>query len=639
VSSVGIAMPTMTAMMATVSPPTPFGLAIVVKAGSEIKWKICFENQREQLQWLAAITDVVVQRSVDCYNGGLLYSCVAAGGGEQQQSLFGNCEGLSNDSASSSNDENKSVMDKAGVHGDGRDGRDTSVPPPPSKGEKEYSWKKDICMVSLMSEQEEETTARTPVDKSADESVDESVEIVVAHMTNPEDEVDAVKEELDIVTVNNGPCLSFGGRQLYYAYAVVNVSLCLGRASSTSPQMFWFLIVFINVVGLLFIQDGGYDQRRHDPTNKMANSQLQGNISRTLTAGKREAKNDSTTEGAHDLKKNLKNGFKPIAGSSSIQLSDSGNNPMVNGRQFIGWKPISNLETKVRSHGYSTSKKKISSVKSIYRLVGVDTLCSDRKIPQIASLVKLPTVSFNDDGIEKTWHSPDVFVISLAIPTEIPTLGRPTDDGFGFTVTAYYVMTQETRDILRRVTALGYEPSTDVSEADTDVQSRVTNSVRLWEEWCRKAPTDRNFQSRFKFIPNIHNVKEMGLPSYIARYCGKPVLIKRKGVTGFLSCHPKLNAMEFLVSIHPFPYLVKKATAYMKDNVFHKALVSFSYVIEGRSDDELPEAVIGEGAMLCYPHPDHAICSEDFFGGTATTSMESEGKKTNEEDLTKGECL
>ena len=109
----------------------------------------------------------------------------------------------------------------------------------------------------------------------------------------------------------------------------------------------------------------------------------------------------------------------------------------------------------------------------------------------------------------------------------------------------------------------------------------------------------------------------------MSKYAGKPILVKRAGVTGFLSSHPDINAMEFDISLHPFPYLAKKGTAYFKD-LFKKTQISFTYVIEGRDDDELPEVVIGEGVEMCKPDPDFVINSDDFFAGTAPRSFESE---------------
>ena len=92
-----------------------------------------------------------------------------------------------------------------------------------------------------------------------------------------------------------------------------------------------------------------------------------------------------------------------------------------------------------------------------------------------------------------------------------------------------------------------------------------------------------------------------------------PVLIKRNQITGFFHDYPDLNAMEFDISLHPFPYLFKQAMAYLKDNYFDKAIATFGFVIEGRNDDELPEVVIG-AMQICYPSPEYVVRDNDFFG-------------------------
>ncbi|CAB9497875.1 DUF1336 domain containing protein, expressed [Seminavis robusta] len=55
--------------------PSPFCLSIVVGISHEqTKWKLCFEDQATLMQWLAVLTNVVVQHSVDGYNVQLLHA-------------------------------------------------------------------------------------------------------------------------------------------------------------------------------------------------------------------------------------------------------------------------------------------------------------------------------------------------------------------------------------------------------------------------------------------------------------------------------------------------------------------------------------------------------------------------------------
>jgi hypothetical protein len=237
----------------------------------------------------------------------------------------------------------------------------------------------------------------------------------------------------------------------------------------------------------------------------------------------------------------------------------------------------------------------------------------------MAPRVHLPKVEFDGDGGPKTWRAPDIFVVSISLPTDPPKLRGSSDDGGGYTITLYMTMKKETRDILRRVTADNYNPSSEATPDDP--QKSKVNAVKLFEEWCRRAPTDDAFFARFKLIVTCQNLKEIGIPSWIGKYNGKPVLIKRPGTTGFLYPHPELSTVEFDISFHPFPYLAKQAICYLKENFFKKVLVTFGFCIEGRSDDELPECVIGT-MQLCYPDPTIAIQGPEFFAGTSRKSFE-----------------
>ena len=53
------------------------------------------------------------------------------------------------------------------------------------------------------------------------------------------------------------------------------------------------------------------------------------------------------------------------------------------------------------------------------------------------------------------------------------------------------------------------------------------------------------------------------------------------------------SCMEFDVSLHPFPFLTKKAISCMKDSYFKKTIATFAFCLEGRDEDELPECLLG----------------------------------------------
>jgi hypothetical protein len=245
--------------------------------------------------------------------------------------------------------------------------------------------------------------------------------------------------------------------------------------------------------------------------------------------------------------KKKKHAFDARAGSSTMKIAS----PNERKDGIICWMEILPSDIMVRSIGYITRKKKIPSPGSLYECIAVDVLRCERRIPKIGLKVKLDKVLSSRKellGVNKTWFSPELFVVSVTLPTEAPTLGWSTNDGAGLTLVAYMKMRDDTREILRCIT--GSENSGKISK---DVNIEKINGVRLFEEWCKKSPSDPAFQGRFKFIPSAVNTDEFGIPSYIAAYNGKPVLIKRVGVTGTLYSHAdylKGGFMEFDINLH-----------------------------------------------------------------------------------------
>lgn len=495
--------------------PTPFCLSLKVK--SMTQWKFAFDSHGMMMEWLATLTDVIVETSLS--------------GAEKP---------------------------------------------------KEGSWELENYCIKRKGDQENSATDNDTGTVTPEGMAKASG---TAHSSRS-----VVSDDDKCATDDNW---MLAGNHLYIAWAAANGALLLARSSSTSIDQFWKLFVFTNF---------GIWQLCTRP--KKASSL------------RRQIKSvDVTTE--EEIPAALSSSdksFKPIAGSTTIKVSSIVKNTELD---MPCWLPISSSTIDVRSHGYLTTKKKIPCPGELYECIAVDCFSSNTRFPDIATRVKLPDVTFDDNDSPKTWRSPDIFIASLAIPTEAPRFGQSTDDGPGVTFVGYFRMKEETRAILRRVTAPGYNSSTDESESDIDVQKRIVNGVRLWEEYCTRAPSDPTFQARFKLIPSA-NLEEMGIPAYISKYSGKPVLIKRNQVTGFFTDYPSLNAMSFEISFHPFPYLFKQGMSYLKD-YFDNAIGTFGFVIEGRNDDELPEVMIGV-MKGCYAGPRLICRGEEFFSGSCPKS-------------------
>jgi Protein ENHANCED DISEASE RESISTANCE 2, C-terminal len=583
------------------SAPSPFCISIKVKA--ETKWKFCFDQHRCQMEWLAALTDVVVSTSVDSYNAQLL-ELAASGSAGGIASTTGVATGSVYFPPPAATKSPGTVL------GGGQNTLWTTEPYAistmpsfgfmPSVNEHIDTDDDDDSRVSGSRDVLLGAANKISDDEEGEEDEDDVFEhktkrLVEQKLLNPT----VLEEQLE------EDCKTWSVPQvkLWHLLALVNASMICARSSSVTMEGFWYLVVLIHL-GLYRCLAKEPDWRKTlktidsltTPISSMAPKQNSRNtIKHSRPTAKIggdsivgfEAVDASASEGSPATKKTTKrrDEYIPDAGSSTVQLKEPTDPPVnATGELFAGWRVVPGEIMLVRSHGYLTTKNKIPSPGTLYDLVRCDVFESPSRYPDMATRVKLPPLPYEDDTAAKTWRAPDVFVISIALPTDPPKLTKSSSDGGGYTVTMYFTMGAETRAILKRVTAPGYLPS---SEAIDDPQKSKVNAVRLFEEWCRRAPSDPAFMSRFKVVPNAHNLKEIGMPGWIAKYNGKPFLIKRPGETGFLHSHPELSAMEFDISLHPFPYLAKQGICFMKEKFFHRVLVSFGFVIEGRADDEL----------------------------------------------------
>ena len=583
-------------------PPTPFGISIIVK--NETKWKICFENQNDQVQWLSALTEIVVRNSVENYNEGLNQSR----------------RGISiTDAETRTGDEGKEDGEAEVNHIE----NNFKAPPGDNNGSKLWTLDQQYFATGSISQSNHEDPS-TFEEEGSESITKTAVPDKIFHGESP------LTSFHDFISnrATSGPEQSLSGKNIMIANVLFNIALKLMHSTSGRLAFLFYAIIANICFWSLVVDDRlkGKDDSRVSLFISIVEEYLYPDLLEESRKAIQNTKDDNKEDNTEDSDENtglqpLRAGYKPILGSTTKQVEEESDSPEVNGESFVRWTTMPSQEVQVRGHGYLKSKQKIPSPSSLYEVIGCDVLNSDKRVSDFSGKVQLPQIAF-DDEVEKTWNSPDVFIISLAVPTKEPSMTRPTTDGEGVNFVLSFKMKQETRKILRKITASDYDPSSAIEEEELeDVQCRIVNSVKLWEKWCTDAPNDESMLARFKFIPNVHNTAEIGLPSYIAKYCGKPVLIKRANVTGFLSSNKELSVMEFGISIHPFPYLAKKAMAYMKSAVFPKAIVSLSYVIEGRSDDELPEVLIGDSIKLIRPDPDLGVNFKHFLNGNAKSSI------------------
>jgi len=222
---------------------------------------------------------------------------------------------------------------------------------------------------------------------------------------------------------------------------------------------------------------------------------------------------------------------------------------------------------------YKAEKKKIPSTQALYDLYKADVFLSRQTVNQVESrfvIPKIPGVTDVDTGHE---FVPPLLVFCFNLPAEEPSMMRSPTDGLSHVVVLFFTISPKVIEELK-----------DLSQARP--------AVRLFARWCEHAETDFNFKSRLKALCVLDDVDNLGLPSFVIAYNGKPCLIQKSGT---FTRHP--TYIEMSVNVHHFSYLARKGLNYI-ENKFETFILNVGLTIEGREDDELPEALIGGVRMI-----------------------------------------
>ena len=114
-------------------------------------------------------------------------------------------------------------------------------------------------------------------------------------------------------------------------------------------------------------------------------------------------------------------------------------------------------------------------------------------------------------------------------------------------------------------------------------------------EYCAQAPPPGESLEgnrccySFKVIAKLENIDSLGLPRQLTRFNGKPALINKSGML-----HAGDGYLEMDVAIDKFSFLAKRGLHSVIDTL--KTFdIHAGFVLQGTSDDELPELIIGAG--------------------------------------------
>ena len=222
---------------------------------------------------------------------------------------------------------------------------------------------------------------------------------------------------------------------------------------------------------------------------------------------------------------------------------------------------------------YKKNGLKAPSGEALYEFRAVDVVAfSKARLGNVAKTVLRVTGAPGEEARRAASAAtglPLYFVVNVQLPTKAPGMFGSNSDDFGVSVVFSFVL----RELARL-------PPADEA------------SVRL-----ALAFFSGEVQGRFKVIGYLDNLAEMGVPALLARtvegFNGKPVIVFK---TGAFSFDPAESVYECGVAVHEFPFMVKSSLAVLRSKV-KLASLRAAFVVQGESDDELPERLLGCAAV------------------------------------------
>lgn len=229
----------------------------------------------------------------------------------------------------------------------------------------------------------------------------------------------------------------------------------------------------------------------------------------------------------------------------------------------------------IRSESFLSNKVKKPSEQGLLKLHAVDLFKSKNKVPRIMERLSLPSglPEIARDPHDGGFYVPKLIVVNFMLPLYSHSMLFTKEDGESVQFVMYY--------------------SIDQAAYDNMVNSD-SNAWRVLKEWLQVDPTseeDYQNRGRLKAIPEILNVNDIRLGAL------RPVVLANSAKP-FLTgprYHSYVKADDYLeidVDIHRYAYVARNTLSGMLSEI-PKMVVKFGMVVEGRSNDELPEQLLG----------------------------------------------
>jgi hypothetical protein len=246
---------------------------------------------------------------------------------------------------------------------------------------------------------------------------------------------------------------------------------------------------------------------------------------------------------------------------------------------------------------YRKEGRKAASKPALMRMVGCDLYYSEEKIDLLGQQVVFPESTYSDRASPLSGNLPHYFVFNLQLqkPTGAAASMFGQASRAGYSLALYF---EPTDDFLKQVEGL-FTPQDLPGDLAT---VECSNAAKLAWKWFNTFSQDQSMRERLKIKAHVMNPETSELSSWILKYNGKPAMItKSNTMTRFQGRTVQgkpVDVVECDVDLRVWNLLFRQGV----NSVFpilNKLSFALALVIEGETDDELPEQVLA-GVQLNY---------------------------------------
>eukprot|EP00405_Crypthecodinium_cohnii_P017165 CAMPEP_0206458276 /NCGR_PEP_ID=MMETSP0324_2-20121206/23469_1 /ASSEMBLY_ACC=CAM_ASM_000836 /TAXON_ID=2866 /ORGANISM="Crypthecodinium cohnii, Strain Seligo" /LENGTH=335 /DNA_ID=CAMNT_0053929575 /DNA_START=534 /DNA_END=1542 /DNA_ORIENTATION=- len=231
----------------------------------------------------------------------------------------------------------------------------------------------------------------------------------------------------------------------------------------------------------------------------------------------------------------------------------------------------------VRNICYKQTKEKVPSEVALYDCVGMDMIRDHQPIVDVMSKLptdaegrrKLPASPAGAPTWDPSWGVPRVVIINCLLPYKAGYLmaAHPEDDG-GLSVCNYFVLSKRESEIL--------------------ANNQASPALSLWKRFVANGQSSKD-GTPLKVLGRIEDLARYEVPESFHRFNNKPVLLTKS--SRVITTHlPEVLEIDY--DVRSWVYPARSALA----SYHHRAAeaeLEVGYLIEGKSDDELPEQILG----------------------------------------------